>query len=114
MDQNISSASNAGLVIALAVNDPAPGKRGTSRFVIPTARAGHVVEKVEHTMGHAAPDTCAIRFENVLVEDELVPDTEGGCCRIAVSNPKVQRIGIAARAVSMAQAALGSAIDYAK
>ena len=112
--QFITSASIAGVVIAFAVTDPAAGKRGITGFLIPTDRAGYIVDKVEHKMGQAASDTCAIRFDDLFVEDDLVLGMEGGGYGIALSNLEAGRIGIAAQAVGMAQAALGIAVEYAK
>lgn len=112
--QFITSGSIAGLVIAFAVTDPAAGKRGITSFLIPTDRAGFIVDKVEYKMGQAASDTCAIRFDDLFVEDDLMLGAEGGGYGIALSNLEAGRIGIAAQAVGMAQAALQIAVDYAK
>jgi alkylation response protein AidB-like acyl-CoA dehydrogenase len=65
-------------------------------------------------LGQRASDTCAIRFDDVFVEDELLLGLEGDGYRIALCNLEAGRIGIAAQAVGMAQAALDIAIDYAK
>nr|WP_287459376.1 acyl-CoA dehydrogenase family protein [Sphingomonas sp.] len=112
--QFITSASIAGLAIVYAVTDPAAGKRGISGFVVPTDRAGYLVDKVEHKMGQGASDTCAIRFENLFVEDDLRLGAEGAGYGIALSNLEAGRIGIAAQSVGMAQAALAIAVEYAK
>lgn len=112
--QFITSASIAGLAIVYAVTDPAAGKRGISGFLVPTDRAGYVVDKVEHKMGQGASDTCAIRFEDLFVEDDLRLGAEGAGYGIALSNLEAGRIGIAAQSVGMAQAALAIAVDYAK
>lgn len=112
--QFITSGSIAGLAIVFAVTDPAAGKRGITGFLVPTDRAGYSVDKVEHKMGQGASDTCAIRFDNLFVEDELRLGEEGAGYRIALSNLEVGRIGIAAQSVGMACAALHIATAYAK
>jgi alkylation response protein AidB-like acyl-CoA dehydrogenase len=112
--QFITSASIAGLAIVYAVTDPAAGKRGISGFLVPTDRTGYVVDKVEHKLGQGASDTCAIRFEDLFVEDDLRLGAEGAGYGIALSNLEAGRIGIAAQSVGMAQAALAVAVDYAK
>ncbi len=112
--QFITSASIAGLAIVYAMTDPVAGKRGISGFLVPTDRAGYVVDKVEHKMGQGASDTCAIRFEDLFVEEDLRLGAEGDGYGIALSNLEAGRIGIAAQSVGMAQAALAVAIDYAK
>ena len=112
--QFITSGRIAGVTIVFAVTDPAAGKKGMSAFLVPTNRPGYFVDKVEHKLGQAASDTCAIRFEDLFLEDALMLGGEGEGYRIALSNLEVRRIGIAAQCVGMAQAALDIAVAYAK
>ncbi|API61105.1 acyl-CoA dehydrogenase [Tardibacter chloracetimidivorans] len=112
--QFITSGKIAKLAMVIAVTDPSAGKKGLTAFLVPTERAGYVVEKVEHKLGQAASDTCALRFEDLFIEDELVLGEIGQGYRIALSNLEAGRIGIAAQCVGMAQAALEIAIGYAK
>jgi len=112
--QFISSGRIASLAIVYAVTDPQAGKRGITGFLVPTDRPGYFVDKVEHKLGQGASDTCAIRFEDVFIEDELRLGAEGAGYGIALSNLETGRIGIAAQSVGMAQAALGIAISYAR
>jgi alkylation response protein AidB-like acyl-CoA dehydrogenase len=112
--QFISSGRIAGLAIAYAVTDPAAGKKGITGFLVPTDTPGYAVDKVEHKLGQGASDTCAIRFDGVMLGDDLRFGAEGGGYALALSNLEVGRIGIAAQAVGMAQAALDIAIGYAR
>jgi alkylation response protein AidB-like acyl-CoA dehydrogenase len=112
--QFITSGKIGGLAIAFAVTDPAAGKKGISAFLVPTNRPGYSVDKVEHKLGQAASDTCAIRFDDLFLEDDLMLGAEGEGYRIALSNLETGRIGIAAQCVGMAQAALEIAVGYAK
>jgi alkylation response protein AidB-like acyl-CoA dehydrogenase len=112
--QFITSGRIAGLAVVFAVTDPEAGKKGISAFLVPTDRPGYAVDKVEHKLGQGASDTCALRFDDVFVEDELLLGAEGEGYRIALSNLETGRIGIAAQAVGMAQAALEIAVGYAK
>jgi alkylation response protein AidB-like acyl-CoA dehydrogenase len=112
--QFITSGRIAGLVIAFVVTDPDAGKRGISAFLVPTDRPGYGIDKVEHKLGLGASDTCAIRFDEVFVEDDLMLGEEGEGYRLALSNLETGRIGIAAQAVGMAQQALEIAVGYAK
>ena len=112
--QFISSGKIAKLAIIFAVTDPAAGKKGLSAFLVPTDRPGYIVEKTEKKLGQLASDTCALRFEKLFVETALRLGAEGQGYRIALSNLEAGRIGIAAQAVGMAQAALEIAAKYAK
>jgi alkylation response protein AidB-like acyl-CoA dehydrogenase len=112
--QFITSGKIAGLAMVIAVTDPAAGKKGITAFLVPTDRDGYFVEKVEHKLGQGASDTCALRFENLFVEDDLVLGPVGQGYRVALSNLETGRIGIAAQCVGMAQAALEIAVAYAK
>jgi alkylation response protein AidB-like acyl-CoA dehydrogenase len=112
--QFITSGKIAGLTIVFAVTDPAAGKQGQSAFLVPTDTPGYLVDKVEHKLGQTASDTCALRFDNMRLSPDLMLGPEGSGYRIALANLEVGRIGIAAQAVGMAQAALETAVAYAK
>ena len=112
--QFITNGSTAGLAIVFAVTDPDAGKRGITAFLVPTDRPGYIVERVEKKMGLNASDTCAIRFEGLELEPELMLGQPGEGYKIALSNLEGGRIGIGAQALGIAQAALNYAVAYAK
>lgn len=112
--QFITSGRIAGMAMVYAVTDPTAGKKGISGFLVPTDSAGYIVDKIEHKLGQGASDTCAIRFDDLFVPDELLFGPEGQGYRLALSNLEAGRIGIAAQCIGMAQAALDIAAAYAK
>ncbi len=112
--QFITSGRIAGLAMVIAVTDPQAGKKGITAFLVPTDTPGYVVERVEEKLGQGASDTCALRFDDMVVADELVLGEIGRGYGIALANLETGRIGIAAQAVGMAQAALEIAVAYAK
>jgi len=112
--QFITSGKIAGLTMVFAVTDPEAGKKGITAFLVPTDKPGYVVDKVEHKLGQAASETCSLSFHDLHLENELRLGAEGQGYRIALSNLEAGRIGIAAQAVGMAQAALQIAAAYAK
>lgn len=112
--QFITSGKIAGVTMVIAVTDPVAGKKGISAFLVPTDTPGYVVDKVEHKLGQAASDTCALRFQDCIVPDDLLLGAEGRGYSIALSNLEAGRIGIAAQSVGMAQAALEIAIAYSR
>ncbi|WCT71836.1 acyl-CoA dehydrogenase family protein [Sphingomonas naphthae] len=112
--QFITSGKIGGVAMVFAVTDPEAGKKGISGFLVPTDTPGYSVDKVEHKMGQGASDTCAIRFDEMFVADDLLFGERGAGYRMALSNLEAGRIGIAAQCIGMAQAALAIAVDYAK
>lgn len=112
--QFITSGQIAKLAMVIAVTDPAAGKNGMTAFLVPTDTDGYGVDKVEHKLGQAASDTCALRFDDMMLPDDAVLGGVGRGYRTALSNLETGRIGIAAQCIGMAQAALDIAIAYAK
>ena len=111
--QFITSGRIAGVAMVIAVTDPAAGRKGMSAFLVPTDTPGYVVDKVEHKLGQAASDTCALRFVDCDVPADALLGEEGRGYAIALANLEAGRIGIAAQSVGMAQAALDNAVAYA-
>nr|WP_295560051.1 acyl-CoA dehydrogenase family protein [uncultured Sphingomonas sp.] len=112
--QFITSGRIAGVAMVIAVTDPAAGRKGMSAFLVPTDTPGYVVDKVEHKLGQAASDTCALRFVDCDVPADALLGEEGRGYAIALANLEAGRIGIAAQSVGMAQAALDIAVAYAR
>ena len=112
--QFITSGKIADVAMIFAVTDPAAGKKGISAFLVPTDTPGYTVDKVEHKLGQAASDTCALRFDDMAVGDDALFGPAGQGYRIALSNLETGRIGIAAQCIGMAQAALEIATVYAR
>ncbi|KUJ67378.1 acyl-CoA dehydrogenase [Streptomyces albus subsp. albus] len=92
----------------------APGKDGVSCFLAPGAAQGLSFGKPERKMGlHAIPTTTAHWDGAVLDADRLI-GSEGQGLQIAFSALDCGRLGIAACATGLAQAALDAAVDYAQ
>ncbi|QMU69492.1 acyl-CoA dehydrogenase family protein [Streptacidiphilus sp. P02-A3a] len=91
----------------------APGSHGISCFVAPGAAEGLSFGAPERKMGlRAVPTTSAYWDGAVIDADRLIGD-EGQGLQIAFSALDSGRLGIAACATGIAQAALDAAVDYA-
>ncbi|MCR6725823.1 acyl-CoA dehydrogenase family protein [Agrobacterium fabrum] len=112
--QFITSGKNGDVIIVFAVTDAAAGKKGITAFIVPTDTPGYEVIRVEEKLGLRSSDTCQIAFTEMAVPVDLRLGEEGQGYRIALANLEGGRIGIAAQAVGMAQAAFEAARDYAR
>src|SRR4051794_8614470 len=91
-----------------------PGPRGISSFLVPAGTAGLSAGANERKMGVRSSVTSSVRFENARVDVERRLGAEGQGFSIAMSALDSGRLGIAACAVGLAQAALDVAADYAR
>mgnify|MGYP000851042492 FL=1 len=89
------------------------GSRGVSCFLVPGDLAGLTFGKPEEKMGlHAVPTTSAF-YDNAHIDADRLIGAEGQGLPIAFSALDAGRLGIAAVAVGIAQAALDEAVRYA-
>ncbi|HEX2581842.1 MAG TPA: acyl-CoA dehydrogenase family protein [Dongiaceae bacterium] len=100
--------------LALVFARTAPGKKGVTAFIVPKELPGFHVAKLEEKLGLRASDTAQLIFEECAVPAELRLGEEGQGLAIAFANLTGGRIGIAAQAIGIAQAALDRALDYAR
>lgn len=112
--QFITNGQNAGVALVFAVTDPAAGKKGISAFLVPTDNPGYKVARLEHKLGQRSSDTAQILLEDARLPASAMLGNPGEGYRIALANLEGGRIGIAAQAVGMAQAAFEAARDYAR
>jgi alkylation response protein AidB-like acyl-CoA dehydrogenase len=87
---------------------------GVSCFHVPGRALGLSFGNPEHKMGLNASPTTALYFDAVAIDDSRRIGDEGQGARIALSALDSGRLGIAACATGLAQAALDLATGYAK
>jgi alkylation response protein AidB-like acyl-CoA dehydrogenase len=112
----ITNGGFGDVVIAMCRTDE-PGDRkgakGIGAFIIPTDADGYVVGKKEDKMGQRASETVGIAFEELFVpDDQLLGDPSLGFI-YALQGLDNGRMGIAALAIGVAQAALEHSLSYA-
>ena len=110
----ITNGGEADVYIVFASTSPELGTRGISAFIVEKGTPGLVIGKDEHKMGLHGSSTVQLTFENMVVPADNLLGAEGEGFKIAMSNLDAGRIGIAAQALGIAEAALGAATDYAK
>jgi len=110
----VTSGINSDVVIVMALTDKSAGYNGISAFIVPKGLDGFLVGKKEDKLGIRGSDTCELYFDNCHVPIENLIDKEGQGFRIALTTLDGGRIGIAAQALGIAQAALDKSVQYAK
>ena len=112
----ISSGPVAKYVLLFAQSDPdaKPRHRGVSAFLIDADEPGYSRGKVEPKMGIRASATCEIHFDNYHCPVENRLGQEGKGFNIALTVLDAGRIGIAAQALGIAQAAYEASVAYAR
>jgi alkylation response protein AidB-like acyl-CoA dehydrogenase len=91
-----------------------PGAKGISAFLVEAGTPGLSAAEPEHKMGMRASTTSQMLFEGVRVPTERQIGVLGQGFEIAMNALDCGRLGIAASAVGVAQAALDVATAYAK
>lgn len=110
----ITNGGEADIYIVFAVTDPSKGNRGISAFIVEKDTPGLLIGKDEKKMGLEGSRTVPLTFENMEVPVENLLGEEGKGFRIAMANLNIGRIGIAAQALGIGEAAFEAAVDYAK
>lgn len=110
----ITNGGEADVYIVFASTNPELGSKGISAFIVEKDTPGLVIGKDEHKMGLHGSRTVQLSFEDMRVPAENLLGEEGQGFKIAMANLDVGRIGIAAQALGIAEAALEAATGYAK
>jgi len=110
----VTSAPVADFVLVFAMTAPEKKHNGISAFLIETDKPGFVRGKKEPKLGIRASATSEIVFEDYRcpVENRLGEEGEG--FKIAMTILDAGRIGIAAQALGIAEAAYAASVAYAK
>ena len=87
---------------------------GVSCFLVPADADGLTFGEPERKMGLTASTTASVYFDGVAVADDRLIGAEGDGMKIALSLLDSGRLGIAAGATGLGQAALDVAASYAK
>jgi alkylation response protein AidB-like acyl-CoA dehydrogenase len=100
--------------VCMATSDPALGHRGISAFVLDADQPGVVFAKPEDKMGLRASKTCMVSLEGAKVPKDAMLGREGEGFALALATLDHSRLGIAAQALGIAQAAIEESLRYAR
>lgn len=90
------------------------GAKGISAFIIEKDTPGFIIGKKERKMGLHGSNTVQLNFDQCKIHQSQLLGKEGQGYKIAMANLNVGRIGIAAQALGIGEAALQYATNYAK
>ena len=110
----VTSGPVARYVVLFTMTDPEKKHNGITAFIIETDKPGFIRGKTEPKLGIRASATCEIVYDNYRcpVENRLGQEGEG--FKIAMTVLDAGRIGIAAQALGVAEAAFEASLQYAK
>ena len=110
----ITNAPYAEVYIVFAKTDPAQGTRGMSAFIVEKDTPGFSVGEAEHKLGIRGSSTPPLYFADCRIPKDALLGGEGNGFKVAMQTLDGGRIGVAAQALGIAQAALDASVAYAK
>jgi butyryl-CoA dehydrogenase len=110
----VTNGGVADVCLIFARTDPSAGRKGISVVVAERGAPGFIVGELENLCGMRANPVGSIRLNDCRVPLDHLLGREGSGLQIGLAALDVGRVGIAAQAVGIAQAALEEAVRYAK
>ncbi len=101
-------------VILIALTDSSAGVKGMSAIIVDRGTPGFSIGKVEDKMGIRGAAVSELVFEDCVVPKTNLIGKEGEGFKIAMSALDGGRIGIAAQALGIAEAAIDASVEYSK
>jgi butyryl-CoA dehydrogenase len=110
----VTNGLQAHVIVLFAVTDPDNPKRRLSAFIVEKGTPGLTVGKVEHKLGIRASSTTELVFENCLLPKDALLGERGRGLNVALATLDGGRLGVAAQAVGISQAALECSLEYSQ
>jgi butyryl-CoA dehydrogenase len=110
----ISNGGVADLALVWAQTHRELKHKGVTAFIVEKGMPGFEVGAEEHKMGIRGSNTVELYFKNCRVPKANILGEQGDGFKIAMMTLDGGRIGIAAQAVGIAQAAMDAAVQYAQ
>jgi butyryl-CoA dehydrogenase len=110
----VTNGAHAKFINVFAKTDSTAGTKGISAFVVDAGTPGLEIGKHEDKMGLRSSDTVSLSLTDTRVPAARLLGEEGQGMKIAMMALDAGRVGVAAQAVGVAQAALDEAVRYAQ
>jgi len=110
----VTNGGFADLIVLFAMTDKSQVHRGITAFLVDKGTPGFSPGKEEHKMGIRGTNTSELIFDAVRIPATSRLGEEGQGFRIAMTVLDGGRIGVAAQAMGIAQAAYEAALEYSK
>lgn len=110
----ISNLDIASFVLTFATSDRAKRQRGVTAFIIPRDTTGLELRPYKDKLGFRPLSTGDVILSDVRVDDDAIVGVEGEGFAVAMTAVERGRLGVAARAVGVAQACLDDTVEYAR
>jgi hypothetical protein len=110
----ITNGGEAEINIVFAMTDKSKGVKGITAFILEKGMPGFTFGKKEHKMGIRSSQTMELIFQDVKVSQAQMLGKVGEGFKIAMTTLDGGRIGVAAQALGIAQAAMDASIKYSK
>ena len=110
----ITNGRDAGVAIVMAKTSKTTDHKGMTAFIVDTSTEGFQVQKLEDKLGIKGSTTAQIWLNKVKVPKENIIGEVGKGFNVALSTLDGGRIGIAAQALGIAEAAFRYAKKYSK
>jgi butyryl-CoA dehydrogenase len=110
----VTNGSDAGVYIVFAKTQPELAGKGITAFLVEPTFPGFTIGRHEDKMGQRSSSSVELIFNDCIVPVANRLGEEGQGLKIALSALDGGRIGIAAQAVGLAQAALDESAKYAR
>jgi butyryl-CoA dehydrogenase len=110
----VTNGLQAHVIVLFAVTDPKDARHRLSAFIVEKDTPGCSVGKVEKKMGIRASSTTELVFENCRLPRDALLGERGRGLGVALTTLDGGRLGVAAQAIGISQAALEHSLAYSK
>jgi len=110
----VTNGGIASILIVISRYKTETGKEGMVAFILDKNTDGYEIGKIEDKMGMRGSSTTSIYFKDVFIPNEQILGPLQDGFKIAMQALDVGRLGIAAQALGIAQAAYEHSVEYSK